>query len=171
MMHSLQKWNDQKMQALVNMQFSIDAGEERVQLATEETFNKMQEALNLSEANNRTLQERIAQLARENEALKLQNKELVKTTSNEKQAQESAFQEVMMRMKGLVEGAVAECGHIIKFAQDRIPKIKPDYLNSIWDCETASELTAAHERAVSEMNDLHESGKNLMVQLDKLKRM
>jgi regulator of replication initiation timing len=157
--------------ALVNMQKTLDVADERVQLATEETFNKMQEALNQSEANNRTLQERIEQLAHENKALKLQNKELIKTAVNEKQAQERAAQKIMKRMKGLVAIAGEECEHIIKYAQNKRSVIKNNYSYCDLDDETRNHYIAAEEKFSSEMNDLHESGTNFMSQLNKLKRI
>jgi chromosome segregation ATPase len=111
-----------KFNALINMQQTLDLAEERVQQSTEKTFNKMQEALNQSEANNKTLQERITQLTRENSSLKQQLKEVKKNNEAFKKAFKASLraeqERNQERINDIAQNIKTLCKKISKFAQD-----------------------------------------------------
>lgn len=119
MMLSIPKCNDEKQQALMNMHFAMEAGDERLQLATETIFKKMQGALNQSEANNHTFAERNAQLTSENSNLKQQLKDVSENDAAHKQAQELSSKAERERVNDIVKNSKTLCQNMTKFAQEK----------------------------------------------------
>lgn len=94
----------QALYALANIQNAAQAADARVQQATDGTFRRMQDALNQSEDNNRTVVERNAALTRENDNLNQRLRELTQA----RDAQVSALEEQNRALQRQLEGLQAK---------------------------------------------------------------
>lgn len=162
-MHPLQTKNGQRMQALANMQIAMDAGEERVQQATDDTFEAMQATLTQSETNNRTLAERNVQLTRENSTLKQQLKEITENSAANKKAQKASSTAEQERVNDFVKNSKALCQNISKFAQDK-KQTATDYRKAgqgNLSPVSAQYYAQKHDGYISDMNKFEELAKTI----------
>lgn len=89
----------QALYALANIQQAAQAADVRVQQATDETFRRMQEALNQSDSNNRALAERLCQAMERIESLAKKVEDLESLRRTEKTASEEHINALEIRLK------------------------------------------------------------------------
>lgn len=89
----------QALYALANIQNATQAADARVQQATDETFRRMQDALNQGEANNRGLAERLCQAMERIEALATRVDEVETLRRTEKTAMQERINALELRLK------------------------------------------------------------------------
>ena len=89
----------QALYALANIQQTSQAADTRVQQATDETFRRMQEALNQSDSTNRTLAERLSKAMERIESLAKKVEELESLRQTAKSALEGRINALEIRLK------------------------------------------------------------------------
>lgn len=112
----------QTLKALANIDNAVFDSNKRVEHARDKILNRLKEALEESEHNNRILEKRIAQLTRKNKNLELQINELNECNDEQMKAQKK-FKKAVQKLLNLIEG---ECEQILTFAQEHTSTHTPN---------------------------------------------